>query len=113
MGGRALTAPPDIRPLDPDDVITDLEELLAELRIYAYHDLDEAIRRATNGVWSIGCDNVVASIQQISRALGRPARWGSVPYPLLPHIYRAVERGAGVEPEDIDIAVLEANRARW
>jgi hypothetical protein len=62
----------------PDSLEAAVRDEIANL----WNDLDNAIRMAHNGEWSVGCDNYAGRIIRLSRLAG-PLSWENVPFTML------------------------------
>lgn len=90
-----------------EDVL-ETDPVAFELRCL-WNDLDQAIRSAADGRWSVRCDNVVERIVRLTRHLGRPAPAREVPMTLLAHgVYRQVHEAMGVEAPVTDEEMARA-----
>lgn len=75
-----------------------LEEWIAWEQACLWSDLDEAIRRAANGVWSMGCESVSSRIAGCIKATGHVTPWSEVPWNLATGgVYEALVGIAGAE----------------
>ena len=102
---------------DPDDYPTDVAAAARIELVNLWSDLDEARRRALNGIWSMQCSNVAYRIVMLSRVVGA-CPWGEVGVTvLLDGLYERLHQEAGVEYGPIDwervrevAAYIEASR---
>jgi len=61
----------------------------------AWHDLQDARRRAINGHWSIECNHQVSRIVGLTRLVG-PQPWGAVPVDLIiDGVYERIHEAIG------------------
>ncbi|MGW7350920.1 hypothetical protein [Streptomyces sp. NPDC054784] len=88
-----------------------LEAAAREELVCLWGDLDEARRRALNGVWSMGCDGLVERIKRLTVLVG-PTPWDEIQLPLLEDgVYQRLHAELGVEaPVDM---VKVAEHRRW
>jgi hypothetical protein len=88
------------RVLDEDrdeDIPDSLEAAVRDEIANLWNDLDEAMRMARNGHWSIGCDNYAGRVIRLSRLAG-PVSWENVPFTmLLGGTYHRLLADAGIE----------------
>lgn len=76
-----------------------VSEWIAEEQACLWHDLDEAIRQAINGAWSMGAANVAQRIVGAARLVGATPP-GEVPWRLAAGgVYEAVLTAGGLTPE--------------
>jgi hypothetical protein len=76
----------------------DTREWVCQEQHLLWHDLDNAIRRAINGDWSIEAANIARRIAGAAR-LTQPTRYGDVPWNLVAGgVYEALLRAGGVTP---------------
>ena len=84
----------------PEDQPANAEEAVRAELANLWHDLDEAVRMAYRGGWSVGCDNVAARIIRLSR-LAAPASWQNVPITMLiTGTYQGLLTDAGIEHDE-------------
>ena len=98
---RAIAEAAEDQPGTLDDAVhRELEHLWA--------DLGNAMRNAYKGRWSVGCDNLVTRIVQLSRVAGTWLPWENVQYPmLLDGTWQAITTAAGITvpvPGESDLA---------
>lgn len=98
---RAIAEAAEDEPDTLDDAVHRELELL-------WADLGDAMRNACNGSWSIGCDNLVTRIVQLSRAAGTWVPWKKISYPLLlDGTWQGITAAAGITvpaPGEEDVA---------
>ena len=74
-----------------------LEYAVTEELVALWDDLDDAVRDAYNGVWSIRCDTLVARISMLTLELGKPTEWSRVPVRLLLNgVYETLHEAIGM-----------------
>lgn len=88
---------------------SDLEAAVRAELAYLWNDLNEAVRSAINGHWSIRCDSVVDRIKTLIRLVGATP-WGEVPMTLLETgLYQRIHEELGIEvnPDMAEVARLQ------
>lgn len=84
-----------------------LEAFVRDEQVHLWTDLDEAIRSAINGVWSMRAANVACRIVVAARLVG-PTPNGEAPWTLVAGgVYEAVLNAGGVTPD------LPPDEAEW
>lgn len=81
---------------------------------YLWSDLDNAIRYAINGKWSIQCDGLEDRIKTLTQLVG-PTPWESVPITMLENgVYQRIhdELGIRVEPDMAKVADVRERLSR-
>lgn len=74
-----------------------IEDAVHRELVLLWSDLAEARRMAYKGRWSVGCDNPVTRIVQLSRAAGTWTPWQEISYPLLMDgTWQGITAAAGV-----------------
>lgn len=84
--------------------MSEIEEWVREEQANLWYDLQNNIRAAVNGAWSMGAANSALRIIEAARLVG-PTPWGDVPTSLVAgHVYETVLRAGGFDPEVPDEA---------
>jgi hypothetical protein len=80
-----------------------LRGLLREELVHVWTDLEQAIRRAHDGQWSMECDWFLDRIKTLTQQVG-PARWEELPITLLESgLYQRTHAELGIDaPVDMD-----------
>ena len=90
-----------------EDQPTDLKDATQKELIYLWSDLEEAIRQAANGRWSMRCDWLTERIVALSRIVG-VTPWGQAPLTLLTSgTYQGVLSAAGFTYPEPDMAKVQ------
>lgn len=89
-----------------------LEDAGREEQACLWGDLNDAVRDAIGGCWSIRCGNVAHRIQSLARLVGATP-WDEVSVVLLRSgVYERLLREVGIEPDRIDWNVVARCEAR-
>lgn len=84
-----------------DDHPATLEQAAIAEQEHLWADLDMAVRYASNGVWSVQCDNLQNRIVMLARLVGA-TRWGNISVSLLRSgVYERILNDAGFPFEPI------------
>ena len=96
------------------EAVTDpLDGILEDVLEGYWSTLEDQLRNAINGAWSLGCATTVYRIARLTRLVGRPLPWDRVPISLLlngwyERIHEALGKPSPLTPEQR----LEAERIR-
>lgn len=90
----------------------DLTQAVTDELEYLWNDLDNAMRYAINGTWSIQCDELADRIKTLTQLVG-PTHWESVQIRLLENgVYQRIHDELGVEIEPPDMQAVREIRER-
>lgn len=93
---------------------TGLTEAVCNELEYLWNDLDQAMRYAINGQWSIQCDGLADRIKTLTQLVG-PTPWEKVPLPMLERgVYQRLhdDLGIRVTPDMAKVAEIRQRLGR-